>query len=195
MRIEGGFQTLFKNKQFTDSIISFIIDEAHCVSLWGSFRPDYRHLGDLRHLQRSPAPVMATSATLTPDALADVKKILAFQDEKLFVSQCSIDRPNINLAMRPMLNTRTSFFDLKFLLCGWQPGCPPPPKFLVFFDSIPESVQASHYLRSILPVEYREKVKWFNSEMSDRFKAQETIKLINNEIWGLMATDSFGMVC
>ncbi|KIL58401.1 hypothetical protein M378DRAFT_40053, partial [Amanita muscaria Koide BX008] len=91
-------------------------------------------------------PILVTSATLTPSALNDVKKTLTFQDEKLFVSQCSIDRPNINLAFRPILNSRSSFIDLKFLLRDWQPGHPPPPKFIVFFDSIPESVQAGHYL-------------------------------------------------
>ncbi|KIL58404.1 hypothetical protein M378DRAFT_43488, partial [Amanita muscaria Koide BX008] len=58
---------------------------------------------------------------------------------------------------------------------------------------IPESVQAGHYLRSLLPPEYCDKIKWFNSEMSDHFKATETVKFANYEIWGLMATDSFGM--
>ncbi|KIL58400.1 hypothetical protein M378DRAFT_86566, partial [Amanita muscaria Koide BX008] len=50
MRAEGGFQTLFKNHLFANAIISIIIDEAHCISQWGSFRPEYRRLGDLRHL-------------------------------------------------------------------------------------------------------------------------------------------------
>jgi superfamily II DNA helicase RecQ len=51
MRPEGGFQALLKNQHFTDTIISFIINEAHCLTQWGSFRPDYHHVGSLRHVQ------------------------------------------------------------------------------------------------------------------------------------------------
>ena len=58
-----------------------------------------------------------------------------------------------------------------------------------------ESVQAGLYLCSLLPSEFRNHIKWFNLEMLDRFKAQELVRLLNGDIWGLMATDSFGMVC
>ena len=37
MRRGGGFESLFKNKTFADAIISIVIDEAHCVTQWGSF--------------------------------------------------------------------------------------------------------------------------------------------------------------
>ncbi len=193
MRPGGGFESLFKKKGFADEIISIIINEAHCISQWGSFRPEYRHIGSLRHLQRKPCTMMVTLAMLTSRAISDIKTVLNFREDSLF-SQSSIDRPNINLVVRPMLNPRKSFIDLGFLLRNWKPGNPPPPKFLVFFDSIPESIEAGLYLHTLLPPEYRDRVKWFNSDMSDRFKAQESLKLANHEIWGLMATDSFGMV-
>jgi superfamily II DNA helicase RecQ len=194
MRPGGGFESLFKKKSFADKIISIIIDEAHCVSQWGSFRPEYRHIGSLRHLQCTPCTMMVTSATLTPRAISDVKSVLSLREDNLFFSQCSIDRPNINIVIRPMLNPRKTFVDLAFLLRNWKPGDPPPPKFLIFFDNISESVEAGRYLCSLLPMEYRSCVQWFNSEMSDRFKVEETLKFINNEVWGLLATDSFGMV-
>ncbi|KAK2464056.1 hypothetical protein APHAL10511_003926 [Amanita phalloides] len=193
MRPGGRFESLFKKKSFVDNIISIIIDEAHCVSQWGSFRPEYRHIGALRHLQRKPCTMMVTSATLTPRAISDVKSVLSLRADSVFFSQCSIDRPNISLVVRPMLNPRKSFVDLTFLLQNWKPGDPPPPKFLVFFDSISESVEAGHYLCSLLPPEHRPCIQWFNSEMSDCFKIDETLRFANNEVWGLLATDSFGM--
>ena len=194
MHTGGGFKSLFKDKIFTDAILSIIIDKVHCISNWGSFCPEYCYIGHLRHLQRRPCTIMATSVTLTALVIDDIKKVLQLRDQDILLSRLSIDHPNISLVVRPIINPRNSFIDLKFLLHNWKFGDLPPPKFLVFFDSIAESVQAGNFLRSLLPLEYRNCVKWFNSDMSDGFKLNETLRLPNNEIWGLMATDLFGIV-
>ena len=170
MRRGGGFESLFKNKTFADAIISIVIDEAHCVTQWGSFRPEYQLIGSLRHLQRRPCTIMATSATLTVPAIHDIMKVLNLRDENLMLSRLSVDRLNISLVVRPFANARNSYLDLKFLLGNWKAGDPPPPKLIVFFDNIPESVRAGHFLRRLLPQEFRDRIIWFNSHMSDRFK-------------------------
>jgi ATP-dependent DNA helicase RecQ len=55
----------------------FAVDEAHCVSQWGhDFRPDYGKLNLLRTL-RSDVPILATTATATPQVLRDITKQLA----------------------------------------------------------------------------------------------------------------------
>ncbi|EPS96958.1 hypothetical protein FOMPIDRAFT_34024, partial [Fomitopsis schrenkii] len=67
MREGGGFEQLWKNSKFTSRLISVIFDEAHCISIWKSFRPDYKHLGRLRHLLPH-TPFFLASATL-PDEI------------------------------------------------------------------------------------------------------------------------------
>jgi len=143
---KGGFEKLLSDETFNDHIISIVIDEAHCISQWGTFRPEYCEIGRLRYLQRKPCPVLATSATMSAEVIDDIKKVLHLREEALFISCCSTDRTNIKILVRPILNPIHTFRDLSFLLCDWKLGDPPPPKFLVFFDNINESVLAGLFL-------------------------------------------------
>lgn len=61
------------------------IDEAHCISQWGhDFRPDYRNLA--AHLQQlRPAPVIALTATATPQVQRDVVSELALRSPAQFI--------------------------------------------------------------------------------------------------------------
>ena len=61
------------------------IDEAHCISAWGhDFRPDYRNLGE--HLPSlRPAPVIALTATATPQVQHDIVAQLHLSSPALFI--------------------------------------------------------------------------------------------------------------
>ncbi|KAM6488800.1 P-loop containing nucleoside triphosphate hydrolase protein, partial [Amanita muscaria] len=76
MRPKGGFEKLLSDKTFNNHIISIVIDEAHCISQWGTFRPEYREIGRLRYLQHKLCPILATSATMSAGVIDDVKKVL-----------------------------------------------------------------------------------------------------------------------
>ncbi|MFO0584282.1 MAG: ATP-dependent DNA helicase RecQ [Anaeromyxobacter sp.] len=55
------------------------VDEAHCISAWGhDFRPAYRNLAGLR--ERFGAPVLALTATATPEVVRDIARQLAMKD-------------------------------------------------------------------------------------------------------------------
>jgi ATP-dependent DNA helicase RecQ len=71
----------------------FVVDEAHCISQWGhDFRPDYRHLSEIRR-QSSPHAVVALTATATPKVRDDIVRLLALNDPALVVT--GFDRPNL----------------------------------------------------------------------------------------------------
>ncbi len=61
------------------------IDEAHCISKWGhDFRPDYRMLGQRLPLLR-PAPVIALTATATPQVQQDILEQLGLPEAARFI--------------------------------------------------------------------------------------------------------------
>lgn len=69
------------------------VDEAHCISQWGSdFRPAYKNITLLRQLQPS-VNVVALTASAKPDVVQDIIKELDFINPKIFKQ--SFLRPNL----------------------------------------------------------------------------------------------------
>lgn len=78
-------------------ISTIVVDEAHCISQWGyDFRPDYLQIGQIR--ERVDAPMLALTATATPQVCEDIMDKLAFRDRVLFKSD--FERANLNYIVR-----------------------------------------------------------------------------------------------
>ena len=76
----------------------YAVDEAHCISEWGhDFRPEYRKIRSIIE-DIQPAPVIALTATATPQVQSDILKNLRIQDAKVFKS--SFNRPNLYYEVR-----------------------------------------------------------------------------------------------
>ena len=74
------------------------VDEAHCISQWGyDFRPAYLEIANLRELLPE-APVLALTATATPDVVKDIQVQLRFS--KPNVLQTSFERKNLVYLVR-----------------------------------------------------------------------------------------------
>ncbi|KAL6308381.1 P-loop containing nucleoside triphosphate hydrolase protein [Sparassis latifolia] len=193
MKEGGGFGRLWKNELLTAQIISIVWDEGHCVSIWKSFRPEYREAGRLRYLIPRTIPFLVTSATLSESVCNDVIETLQMRRDKTLLIRRSNDRPNVYLTVHKITHSLDSFEDLAFLIPGnWQPG-DHIPKFLVFFDNIQESVRATSFLRSWLPPEYQNLVRWYNADMSSAFRACATTDFTEGKVCGLICTDAFGL--
>ena len=94
-----------------------VIDEAHCVSVWGhDFRPDYLTIGRARRALGNP-PLLAMTATAPPRVRRDIIKHLG--DMRIIVGD--VTRPNLKLEV---FHARNADDKLRCLLafCQSEPG-------------------------------------------------------------------------
>ena len=88
---------LFRNYLQEMNVSFIVVDEAHCISQWGyDFRPDYLQIGALRDMV--DAPVIALTATATPQVAEDIMERLRFGDKCLIKS--GFERPNLSYVVR-----------------------------------------------------------------------------------------------
>ena len=88
---------LFRNYLQEMNVSFIVVDEAHCISQWGyDFRPDYLQIGALRDMV--DAPVIALTATATPQVAEDIMERLRFEDKCLIKS--GFERPNLSYIVR-----------------------------------------------------------------------------------------------
>ena len=107
--ILGGYKFLYISPERLSSDIfltklrrmqvSFItIDESHCISQWGyDFRPSYLAIADIRK-QLPDIPILALTATATPEVVKDIQQRLQFRKENVF--RMSFERKNLNYIVR-----------------------------------------------------------------------------------------------
>ncbi len=70
-----------------------VVDEAHCVSLWGhDFRPDYLFIAKAWEELGRP-PILAATATATPRVRDDIQAALG----QVRLAVTDVDRPNLHL--------------------------------------------------------------------------------------------------
>lgn len=120
--IFGGYKFLYVSPERISSDIfkvklqhmkvSFItVDEAHCISQWGyDFRPAYLQIAELRKL-KPDAPILALTATATPEVVDDIQDKLLFKARNVF--RMSFERKNLIYVVR---NTTNKFGELIHIL-------------------------------------------------------------------------------
>ncbi|MCL1612253.1 ATP-dependent DNA helicase RecQ [Phocaeicola plebeius] len=89
---------IFQIKLRSMHVSLITVDESHCISQWGyDFRPAYLKIADIRQLLLG-VPVIALTATATPEVVSDIQQRLQFRQENVF--RMSFERKNLAYVVR-----------------------------------------------------------------------------------------------
>ena len=89
---------IFRIKLRSMKVSMITVDESHCISQWGyDFRPAYLKIAEIRELLPG-VPVMALTATATPEVVKDIQSRLNFREENVF--RMSFERKNLAYIVR-----------------------------------------------------------------------------------------------
>lgn len=93
---------IFRIKLRSMNVSMITVDESHCISQWGyDFRPAYLKISEIRTLLPD-VPVLALTATATPEVVKDIQQRLAFKEENVF--RMSFERKNLAYIVRKTEN-------------------------------------------------------------------------------------------
>ena len=93
---------IFRIKLRSMNVSMITVDESHCISQWGyDFRPAYLKISEIRTLLPD-VPILALTATATPEVVKNIQQRLAFKEENVF--RMSFERKNLAYIVRKTEN-------------------------------------------------------------------------------------------
>ncbi|MDR1763199.1 MAG: RecQ family ATP-dependent DNA helicase [Dysgonamonadaceae bacterium] len=102
---------LFLAKLPLMNVSMLVVDESHCISQWGyDFRPSYLRIVEIREMLPG-IPVLALTATATPDVIDDIQDKLHFREKNVF--KTSFERENLVYVVR---NTDDKLYEIIHIL-------------------------------------------------------------------------------
>lgn len=190
---EGKFQLLFvtperfRKDEFwkcleTIKIKLFVVDEAHCVSLWGhDFRPDYSRLQSFRDRLGSP-PMLGLTATATPDVRKDITTQFKLHEEKEIIFG-GLARPELSLNVVETYSDVEKNEKLLEIMLGNQ-----NESGIIYFSLIQTLEKAANFLNS-------KKIPFlkYHGDLPPDFKKKNQNQFLTGKMKWILATPAFGL--
>ncbi len=160
------------------SISLVAIDEAHCISQWGfDFRPPYRRIPDFLALLSPDIPVLALTASATPDVQQDICSLLSIDQAHVF--QQSFLRPALSYTCRSVEAKMPELIHILSATAGSS---------IVYCKSRNKTQRIANELYQL-----GINATWYHAGLSSEERSQKQESWIRNEVRVMVCTNAFGM--
>lgn len=168
---------LFKSKVREMNICMLVVDESHCISQWGyDFRPSYLMISKIREIV-SDVPVLALTATATPEVIDDIQQQLRFKEKNVYKK--SFDRKNLAYIVRNTENKPEELLNILKAIKG---------SAIVYVRSRKQTKEIADFLNlNGFTSEY------YHAGLGHEEKTRKQTAWKNNESRIMVSTNAFGM--
>lgn len=170
------FRELLKSRK----VELFVVDEAHCISQWGhDFRPDYLALSEAIDDIGRP-PIMALTATATPDVIEDILAQLRMTDAE--VVHTGFYRSNLELNV---IQTRGEAQKRAMLLQQLEKT---DGTGIIYAATIKAVEELTAFLKSV-----GLEVDGYHGRLAARRRSEAQDRFMADKYKALVATNAFGL--
>lgn len=168
---------LFRLKLKRMKVSMITVDEAHCISQWGyDFRPSYLKIVEIRALLPG-VPVLALTATATPEVVKDIQMRLSFSRENVF--RMSFERRNLAYVVRRTEDKRGELLHILRHIDG---------SAIVYTRNRKKTKEVACFLE-----EHGISAGFYHAGLSDSEKDKKQKDWLNGRFRVMTATNAFGM--
>ncbi len=168
---------LFRTRVRDMNVNLIAVDEAHCISQWGyDFRPSYLEISTLREVLEE-VPVLALTATATPEVCEDIQERLGFLQKNLL--QKSFNRENLDYLV---VTTEDKARELVKLV-GQMEGCG-----IVYTRNRKKCRELSQLFS-----EHEITASYYHAGLKQAMRDERQQQWMKNQFRVMVATNAFGM--
>lgn len=168
---------IFQIKLRSMHVSLITVDESHCISQWGyDFRPAYLKIADIRQLLPG-VPVIALTATATPEVVSDIQQRLQFRQENVF--RMSFERKNLAYVVRHTEDKESELLHILQRVDG---------SGIVYTRNRKKTKEISQFLnRNHITATF------YHAGLNDKTKDSRQKAWLKGEFRVMVATNAFGM--